>query len=115
MRFSHFSDARATISEDGDFDPETRSLKPKKRNRQSLNIPEEPRADLYVLKENHDHLFSSSFEASFHGSRGADLSSSQPDAAFDFGDDFLKGLDGFDLSNELGPGWGGSPLKAAQE
>ena len=121
-----FSEKKRTnvADEDDEFDPNAKKKKAKQKNKpQSVPIPEDTRADLYTLKENHDHLFSSSFDASFNGSGGIDLSSSQAGGAFGFNDNFLVGLDDFEISGELsaelarelGEGWGGSPVKTADQ
>lgn len=73
---------------------------------------------MHTLTEHHDHLLSTSFDLSFHGSAdpGADPSSSQAGAfgfhddmflgdGIDLGDDFGAGI-GDDLARELGEGWG---------
>jgi meiotic recombination protein REC8 len=117
---------KGNLAEESDeFDPKAKAKQAKQKNKsQAFPVSEETRADLYTLKEHHhEHLFSSSFDASFHGSGGAlHPSSSQADGAFAFDDYFLDGIDGFDvtrelgaeLARELGEGWG-SPAKTLNE
>ena len=106
--------------DDEEFTPDINKPKNKK-GKQSLVLSEAGRATRHTLEEDHEHLFSTSFEgnASFVG---LDPSSSQIDPGvnlgsyvFDdniFGDDQLDlGLDvgmdiGDDLARELGEGWG---------
>ncbi|KAJ7487587.1 hypothetical protein B0H11DRAFT_2408492 [Mycena galericulata] len=98
---------------DDEFDPK---VKARKANRKRTAQPaEEPRTDLYTLKEHHDHLLSNSFDLSFNAN-GGDMnpSSSQNGGGFTLDDIFLAAQDaldideglGDDLAKELGEGWG---------
>jgi hypothetical protein len=122
---SDFSSAEKSGSavdgdEDDDFLPESQHKKQKKQKGNSL--PEKLRADLYTLKENHDHLLSAPFDASFNENGGLDLSSSQIDGGLGFDDNIFGVSDAFDISGglgddlarELGEGWG-TPSKDRNE
>jgi meiotic recombination protein REC8 len=104
---------------DEDFMPEQKAAK---KTKTKNSLPENIRAELCTLKENHDEFFSTSFDASFHIGGGIIPSSSQM-GGFGFGDDDLfAGADAFDvrgalgaeLARELGDGWG-SPVKERTE
>ncbi|KAJ7125591.1 Rec8 like protein-domain-containing protein [Mycena crocata] len=108
------------VETDDEFDPKAKA---KKSNRKSKapQPAEDPRADMYTLKENHDHLLSNSFDLSFNGNgAGMDPSSSQAGGGFVLDDMFLVASDaldigddlGEDLAKELGEGWGIFPDNA---
>ncbi|KAJ7038216.1 Rec8 like protein-domain-containing protein [Mycena alexandri] len=97
---------------DDEFNPKSKSKKPNRKNKDKAPQPaEDPRADLYTLKEHHDHLLSNSFDVSFNGN---DPSSSQAGGGYASDDIFLAASDaldigdglGDDLAKELGEGWG---------
>ncbi|KAJ7783773.1 Rec8 like protein-domain-containing protein [Mycena maculata] len=96
---------------DDEFNPKAKG---KKSNRKKApQSAEDPRADMYTLKEHHDHLLSNSFDLSFNAN-GGDPSSSQDGGGFALDDMFLAATDaldigdglGDDLAKELGEGWG---------
>lgn len=66
-----------------------------------LEATENVRAEKCTLKEHHEHLLSGSFDLSFQGSAGIDVSSSQIDHGFPVEDFFLPG-DDFDIGGGLG-------------
>ncbi|KAJ7169912.1 Rec8 like protein-domain-containing protein [Mycena filopes] len=98
---------------DDEFHPKSKSKKANRKNK-APQPAEDPRADMYTLKEHHDHLLSNSFDVSFHGH---DPSSSQIGGGFALDDVFLAASDaldvgdglGDDLAKELGEGWGSFP------
>ncbi|KAJ7634292.1 Rec8 like protein-domain-containing protein [Mycena polygramma] len=99
------------VESDDEFDPKSKSKKLTRKTK----VPqpaEDPRADMYTLKEHHDHLLSNSFDLSSNGADPA--SSSQMGGGFALDDIFLDAPDGLDigeglgddLAKELGEGWG---------
>ncbi|KAG7450531.1 uncharacterized protein BT62DRAFT_520092 [Guyanagaster necrorhizus] len=105
---------------DAEYNPNGKPLKPKSKPSKpsSAAIPEDVRAELCTLKENYDHLLSTSFDLSFNGNApglSQDPSSSQVDGGF-MNDPFfsdgadLGGLLGDELAKELGEGWGATPM-----
>jgi hypothetical protein len=106
------------LETDDEFDPKSKSKKPSRKNK-APQPAEDPRADMYTLKEHHDHLLSNSFDLSFNGN-GTDPSSSQMGGGFALDDIFLAASDaldvgeglGDDLAQELGEGWGIYPDNA---
>jgi meiotic recombination protein REC8, fungi type len=92
------------------------------KGKAKLLLVENPRADIHTLNENHEHIFSASFDASLNGSGAFHPISSQFDEGFGFDDNFFGGLDemdvggiGDELARELGDGWGASPTKNQNE
>ncbi|KAJ7103545.1 Rec8 like protein-domain-containing protein [Mycena belliarum] len=110
-------------TDDDGFDSKIKSRKSGRKNKAS-QLAEDPRAaDIYTLKEHHDHLLSNSFDLSFDANGGIDPSSSQMGGAFVLDDIFLAASDaldiseglgdlGDDLAKELGEGWGNFPDNA---
>ncbi|KAJ6621737.1 hypothetical protein B0H10DRAFT_2017274 [Mycena sp. CBHHK59/15] len=104
--------------EDADdvFDPKAKEKKLNRKPKAPRPVDSENgRADMYTLKEHHDHLLSNSFDLSFNGNvAGMDPSSSQAGGGFAMDDMFLAASDvldivdglGDDLAKELGDGWG---------
>ncbi|KAJ7630924.1 Rec8 like protein-domain-containing protein [Roridomyces roridus] len=100
-------------SED-EFDPKTKGKKANRKQKPSSQRAEEPRADMYTLKEDHEHLLSNSFDLSFNADVGGMASSSQNGGGFALDDIFLSAPDsldigdglGDDFAKELGEGWG---------
>ncbi|KAK0208222.1 Rec8 like protein-domain-containing protein [Desarmillaria ectypa] len=107
---------------DAEYNPNGKQpkSKPKPSKPSPPAIAEDVRAELCTLKENYNHLLSTSFDLSFSGNApelSQDPSSSQVDGGFMndpfFSDDAdLGGLLGDELARELGEGWGGTPAKA---
>ncbi|KAJ7092714.1 Rec8 like protein-domain-containing protein [Mycena epipterygia] len=102
------------VETDDEFDPKPKLKKPSRKNK-APQPAEDPRADMYTLKEHHDHLLSNSFDLSFNAnSAGMDPSSSQIGGGFALDDIFMAASDaldvgeglGDDLAKELGEGWG---------
>ncbi|KAJ6575101.1 hypothetical protein B0H19DRAFT_1254715 [Mycena capillaripes] len=106
------------VETDDEFNPKSKSKKPSRKNK-APQPAEDPRADMYTLKEHHDHLLSNSFDLSFNGN-GINPSSSQTGGDFALDDIFLDASDGLDvgagldddLAKELGEGWGIFPDNA---
>ncbi|KAJ3551713.1 hypothetical protein NM688_g4549 [Phlebia brevispora] len=95
---------------DEEFDPSGKKRKRKARAKgSSISTVEEPRLDAHTLKENHELLFSGSFDRSLHDSvPGGFVSSSSQFGGFGFDDNFMDVGDiGDELARELGEGWGG--------
>lgn len=95
---------------DEEYDPKKK--KGKKRARETPISQLDPgRGNLYTLDEDHNHLLSASFDASFNDSGLGILGASSSQAGFGFEDDFLGGMDaandiGDELARELGLDWG---------
>jgi hypothetical protein len=118
MKENHKS---AADDPDANFNPKTKKQAKQRHKSNSLPLSENVRADLYTLKEYHDHLLSNSFDVSFHGSGALDPFSSQFQDGFGFDDNIFDAGDGLDvggigdeLAKELGEGWG-SPMKTINE
>jgi meiotic recombination protein REC8, fungi type len=110
---------------DDEYDPKAKRTTKKQRKQPSSLAPtaEAGRADLYTLKENHDHLLADSFSASFNGGSGigSDLFGFSSSSGlggggavnFDFNDDLFAPGENLDLglgeafARELGEDWGG--------
>ncbi|KAJ6604638.1 hypothetical protein DFH09DRAFT_316557 [Mycena vulgaris] len=102
------------VESEDEFDPKVKS----KKSSRKIKAPqpaEDLRADIYTLKEHHDHLLSNSFDLSFDANGGVmDPSSSQMSGGFALDDVFMAASDaldigeglGDDLAKELGEGWG---------
>lgn len=104
---------------DDEFDPKVKAKKSNRKNKPP-QAAEDPRADMYTLKEHHDHLLSNSFDLSFNANGGMNPSSSQNGGGFALDDIFMAASDaldiseglGDDLAKELGEGWGIFPENA---
>ncbi|EIN13763.1 hypothetical protein PUNSTDRAFT_140229 [Punctularia strigosozonata HHB-11173 SS5] len=112
------------VASDEEYGVGAAKRKSKAKHKHSSSVVEHARANLHTLQEDHEHLLSNSFDASFSAlwpQAGQDPSSSQADAGFNFLDDDLfgaggeLGLDGGigdELAQELGEGWGVSASDA---
>ncbi|KAJ6509522.1 Rec8 like protein-domain-containing protein [Mycena vitilis] len=104
-----------SVESDDEFDPKSKSKKLIRKTKVP-QAAEDPRADMYTLKEHHDHLLPNLFDLSSNGADPAS-SSSQMGGGFALDDIFLDAPDGLDigeglgddLAKELGEGWGMFP------
>ncbi|GJE86137.1 Rad21/Rec8 family protein [Phanerochaete sordida] len=94
-----------------EYDPKSgRKTKRKRVKPSSISVAEEARANLHILQEDHSYLLSNSLVEDDQNVGGIIPSSSQF-GGFQFGDDYLDGVDlggdiGDELAKELGDDWG---------